>query len=489
MLSENQIHLIMALLNANEPQSSQALADIIHVSIRTVKSCVHQINDMPETPAIHSNTHKGYWIESGDKKDFMDAVYYNDSHSTFPSTRSRRVIYIGLHMLKEQNSTPSFQAMADEFYVAKTTIANDIRFLKEIASAAGGITITTRKAGGLTIRGSEAAIRHFFASLIALFYQEESSYIKRCIMETFAASLTATPLHETLIRILAANDIHLVDQQMNLLTFQILFAAYRCQNGHIIDFPDIAHETWWVSEVEACLQVKFPETEKAYIAFLIRNARHEDISRWQNDADDTRYLDAASTWYERIRETYGIDLRASEGIHDYLSSILRSTVVIDQPMADPSILNHPFAHHLGEMLNEEIISRHLQPLDEYTMQGLQAELIIFLDQNISKQNVILLLDGPSHVRRYAAFRLNNLFSHYLNVTNAYPLYAINRSSLFEGCDLILSTSHKILEWSTYKSALHQLNKPILFISPALSDSDILAISEAIRRSLPSCRTP
>jgi biotin operon repressor len=489
MLSENQIHLIMALLNANEPQSAQKLADDIHVSIRTVKSCVRQINDMPETPAVHSNTHKGYWIESEDKRTFMDAVYYNDSHSTFPSTRNRRVIYIGLHMLKYQNRTPSFQAIADEFYVAKTTIANDICFLKEIASAAGGITITTRKTGGLTISGTEAAIRHFFSSLIALFYQEESSYIKRCIMETFAASSTATPLHETLIRILAANDIHLVDQQMNLLTFQILFAAYRCQNSHVIDFPAIVHETYWVSEVEACLQVKFPEPEKNYIAFLIRNARHDDISRWQNDADDTRYLDAASAWLQRVKEQYGIDLKTSEGIHDYLSSILRSTVVIDRPMADPSILNHPFAQHLGEMLNEEILSRHLQPLDEYTMQGLTAELIIFLDQNIKKQNAVLLLDGPSHVRRYAAFRLNSLFSHYLNVIHAYPLYAINRSSLFEGCDLILSTSHKILEWSTYKEAIRQLKIPILFISPALSDSDILAISQEVRRGLPSCRMP
>ncbi len=206
MLNDAEIKIIITLLNSSEPLQCSFLSERLKLSTRTIKHDIKQINEENKAKnlAILSNTHTGYWIPAEEKASFMNVVYHNDRHSTFPSTQNRRVFNIGCHILKHPSGTSSFQNMADLFYVSKSTISNDIEFLKDIADASGDVHLKTKKTGGIAVEGSERALRHFYASLVTLFYDIDNSYIKRCVMETFSAVHTATPLHDILIHSLAA---------------------------------------------------------------------------------------------------------------------------------------------------------------------------------------------------------------------------------------------------------------------------------------------
>lgn len=490
MLSENQIKIILILLNHNDAVLCSKIARDASLSTRTIKSNIQQINEAEKKHnlIIYSNTHRGYWIESDQKHAFMDAIYNNDKHSTFPNTRNRRVFYMGMHTLKYQNGTPSLQSLANEFFVSKSTISNDVQFLKEIASASGDLTIKPLKTGGIFINGSELALRHFYSSLIMLFYDLDSSYVKRCIMETFGAANTATPLHEILIRGLEGQGIQLADSQMNMLTFQIIFAAYRIQTGHTIKstiFKFKPSESSWFKNVEKCLNITFPDSEIIYIASLITNVNSEKLSSKEIIEIDRNLAKISKQWFSQLKKEFKIDLSKSDLINDYLYSLFHNSLSSSQLIKDKTVFDHPFAYSLSKKLDYIMVKNRLKQLSQNSIIELTALLTVVLDKNAPKAKTILFIDAGKSTRDFASYRIEERFSYHLDVLGAYPLHQINNRDLLQSIDFMLCTSHSVLEWSTYADALKKTNKKIVFISTALTEMDMLKIHSAINEYLPS----
>ena len=98
-----------------------------------------------------------------------------------------------------------------------------------------------------------------------------------------------------------------------------------------------------------------------------------------------------------------------------------------------------------------------------------------------------LIDSEEGIRRYSAYRLAKRFSSGLNIIGAYPLYRINDIQAFRKCDFILCTSHTLLEWSTYASAIKKINKDIIFINPSIAETDMQKIEQYLNSLLPSYR--
>ena len=303
-------------------------------------------------------------------------------------------------------------------------------------------------------------------------------------METFGAVYTATPLHDILIRGLAGQGILLSDAKMSMLTFQILFSTYRFQNGHEIGIVknDLQHKPKWFSDIEQCLNVHYSSNEVNYIVsqmLAIQGIHHEDKQLRQAQK-------AKKMWFSHVKRLYSIDLSNEQILVSYLTLIIdRGPLSTDQIIFGQTIHEHTFAIALAKEMSIILVKNNLPPLEPSIVTGLAAIITIALDQNAPKKNAILLIDSEEGIRRYSSYRLSKRFSSNLNIIGAYPLYRINDIHAFKKCDFILCTSHTLLEWSTYASAIKRINKDIIFINPSISETDMQKIEQYLNSLLPS----
>ncbi len=282
---------------------------------------------------------------------------------------------------------------------------------------------------------------------------------------------------------------------MTILTFQIIFSAYRIQNGHELreakKYSD--NSPAWLSSIEHCMNVSFNHAETSYLISQVDAVCGIQIpSLWpgvtaQTGKEEYNSVQNAIThWHEHIKEEYDLDLSHNRILNSYIIQLVNhGDISSDLIIYDQTILDQTFALALAKGMCVSLARNNLSVLDTGSLLGLTSVLTIVLNQHVPKLNAILLIDTEDGIRQYDAYRLKERFSTRINMLGAYPLYQVNDISLFKECDFILCTSRSLLEWSTYASAVQKISKDIIFINPALSETDMHKIEQYLLSFMPS----
>ncbi|WP_209124133.1 BglG family transcription antiterminator [Alkalihalobacillus sp. BA299] len=278
MLGVRISSIFRELLAAETPLSSEYLAKVVQVTSRTIR------NDMKELElllskhgaSIKSVRGKGYQLEIHDEQLFrvmlQEIFRYDELGLGFsPNSPDDRVRLL-LKKLLLSDEFIKLDDLAEELFISKSTLQNDLQEVKKILKKYE-ITTEIRPNYGFRIKGEERKLR--FCMSEYLLNRNEVDIIDGSISILPEAEMQS--IKSIIINYVNKYDLEISDIGINNLIVHIAIACRRIRNGnHVSMYPEelkeIIHEREYniaieiVNQVKKSLKVSFPEPEIAYIA-------------------------------------------------------------------------------------------------------------------------------------------------------------------------------------------------------------------------------
>ncbi|PAV31127.1 PTS fructose transporter subunit IIA [Virgibacillus profundi] len=280
MLNSRMKTILQKLITAESPLTGKYLANINQVTSRTTREDVKSLNELlVENGAnVDSVMGKGYQLIIDDDlcfRKYLQSIFKEEVSDAFlPKTPEEREGYLIKRLLLSEGYE-KLDDLADEIYVSKSTIQNDLKLVKD-RLADYDIQLESRPNYGLKITGSE--LKRRFCMSEYLFDRNDGSC--DCSNESGLTTVAQSDLDKIqtiIMRQIEQHHITLSDIAINNLLIHIAIAYKRIKSGYHVslyqtDMQDILDQKEYlvaekiVREVEDTFQVKFPQAEIAYIA-------------------------------------------------------------------------------------------------------------------------------------------------------------------------------------------------------------------------------
>lgn len=299
LLNSRYFTILQELLAAKSPITSDFLAKKLQVSSRTVRNDIKELDTILSLNGarITSVRGTGYQLtihKDGEFRTFLQAQL-QANFGFIPGTSEERISYL-LRRLLVTEEFVKLDDLAEELYVSKSTIQNDVRDVKRVLHKFD-LRIEARPNYGIRIRGNELKLRYCM-----------SEYLFTSIRDPIRERLTILNKEEMkIIRAIILDEIkdqiHLSDIGLNNLLIHIAIACVRIRNKNYVsilsqELKDIMLEPEYevaaniVKHLEESLQVRFPPDEIAYITIhFLGNKVISQPNLLKNIEDYHSYID------------------------------------------------------------------------------------------------------------------------------------------------------------------------------------------------------
>ena len=288
MLSKRETQILKLLFDHKHTYlTSQEIASGIDVSNRTARKYLHLLEDalkQESLATIEAKQGNGYQLKIEDARRF-DEFYLEEVKSQMASKdittiqeSNDRQYYI-LNRLFFEQSAVYVDAIADELFVSRSTISNDLVEIKKLITPYQ-IELQSKSNKGIFIVGNEQNIRHFIMNYF---------FIERLHDNLFAFSMYANLLEgisveEIVIIVLdecRESQLKLSDFIVYNLVLHIGLAIKRIQNGFFMDIQapisfdedSIEYQTALkiLARIEHAVGITFSSEEADFIALHLKN--------------------------------------------------------------------------------------------------------------------------------------------------------------------------------------------------------------------------
>jgi lichenan operon transcriptional antiterminator len=287
MLNVRMNSILRALIAADDVITSEYLANIIQVTSRTIRNSIKELNILllKHGAEIKSVRGTGYKLKIEDDRMFRDFLLHVSGDDSFksgniPNSPEDRVQFLIKRLLLADRYL-KLEELADELFISKSSIQNDLREAKKILQHYG-IVVEKRPNYGLKLKGDEVKLRFCMSEYI---YNREKTDLD--IFNSRISILTEEELHIIRAIILdqvRINKISLSDMGLNNLIIHIAIACCRIRSEkYVILYPKEMHEiinqqeyivaSEIVQKIKERLNIEFPQSEIAYIAIHLLGNR------------------------------------------------------------------------------------------------------------------------------------------------------------------------------------------------------------------------
>ncbi|CDQ38827.1 MULTISPECIES: BglG family transcription antiterminator [Virgibacillus] len=281
MLTLRMRMILKKMMIADAPVTGAFLADLNNVTSRTTRGDIKKLDDQIQGygAKIETIMGKGYKLAILDEtrfRDFLHRIAYHElpigiMHPQTPEERETEII----RRLLVSNDYVKLEQLADELFVSKSTVQNDLKQVKRILQRYS-IHLKSRPNYGLRLEGEELKIRFCMAEYIV----ERNDDRGEQPMEKFIDSIEkedVESISQVIIRQIRNYHISMSDIAIQNLVVHIAIAFQRIRSGNHItlqssEVKQIRTQYEYqvaariVKKVEQHFQVAFPLEETAYIA-------------------------------------------------------------------------------------------------------------------------------------------------------------------------------------------------------------------------------
>lgn len=270
--------ILKELIQAKKALTSTFIANINQVTPRTTQEDIKKLHQqlLSHGASIQSVKGRGYHLIIEDEHLFRQfltsALYENKDQKQIPHTPEQRVRYI-IQKLLLTMAYLKLEDFAEEMYISKATIQNDMKLVREHLSKFQ-LDIQVKPNYGIKIIGEEIKIRFCMAEYLI----QRGSDSNGGIYDGFIRLPKAQTdfIKQTIIARLEEQHMTLSDIAIQNLFIHIAIAVLRIQNGHPVDNyinpkREVNHTKEYkvaekiVEDTEQKLGVVFPPTETSYI--------------------------------------------------------------------------------------------------------------------------------------------------------------------------------------------------------------------------------
>lgn len=357
---ENRSSRILSILEQKHSVSLETLTEKLNVSSKTIKNEIKKLNDQLDNSAFVDIKHGVYKIYIFDKFKFERVKQEIYSQRDFLNSPQRRMAFIVYKLINSEKSY-LIDDLAYEMNVARTTIINDMKKIKEILSDYN-LSIIGRPNNGIILEGNELDIRNFILENIYEITYEDFKIdedIVQFVKDTISKYKLDKETFEAFIKSLTVS----FDRLMNGHSIKTLSNKY----GELLRSWEFEVVTSIVEEIERRLQINFILEERLFLTLPIVGMRTpiniEEISQRVHITDEI--LKLVSDIIERIRFKMGLNITKDDILEDFVYHIaflvnrLKYGVHLNNPLIDDIKENYKVAYKMAE-LAKEVIEENLK---------------------------------------------------------------------------------------------------------------------------------
>lgn len=492
--------IIKIIINSKGYTTINKIADKLKYSNKTIRKDLEKVKEILDKYDLKLVKKPGVGISiDGDESKILDiANLLSDKKIIEPYSSDDRQNYI-LKKLFMANENLTIKNLADELYVNRVTIYNDLNEIEQWLKKYN-LKISRKPNHGIKIIGCEEDWRNAAANMIISDKQKEK--LSEPLKKHIAGRIDYGPLLELinldyrkLEDILSEMESNLKfrfsDEAFTSLMIHVSIAIKRLKQNKDIKMSKDTVDSFknteefiiaenMASKIESNFNVKFPEDEIAYIVLHILGAKiqGDNLNNIDLSLDEDENLDLEVVMAKEIisisERFLSIDLSNDKQLLNGLIIHLKPTInrikyglTLRNPMLNQIKENYPyifgiawmtssvFEKYLGKKINEEeigYIALHIGAAYERAQKPLKA--IVVCSSGIGTSQLL-------------AARLNRCFKM-IDIKDIVSAGLIN-SKKYDNVDFIIST----ISIKSYK--------PIINISPLLTQNDIKKLDNFIKK--------
>lgn len=506
-LTERQSLIIEDLLNSDVPISAKQLSEKFNVSVRTIRYDLDNIDywlkskniDMLKKPNI------GIWINAGEKeKKFLINEINSLNFSARVLTKDERQKIILLELLR--NVAPvTAESLADKLGVSRTTLIKDIKEIR-IKLKKYGVNLIGRQRNGYILTGEENDIRNLISNV--LLQSIDKSKLLEIIAETKIASnnkndsivierlkdisdsIKIKDIKKAIKETRKTYDFWMPDSSYASLLVHLVIAMDRLIKGQKIKlsqdrilklkkYNEYSIASLIAEKLSHKYNIKIPEAEVANITvhLISSNLRLEYLLN-ENIKDREKILvETVREMIESTKDYINIDSINYKKLETDLIAHLKITlkklelgIVSENPLIEQIKVNFVDEFEKAKKMNK-IFEKNIGiclPENEIGYLALHIAACRHISQQNKRKKVLVVCTTGKGSAKVLAARLRSTIPQ-LEIKDVVSMFELEScENLLTDVDFIISTVY-----------LNNIKKPVLKISPIISNRELDKIKEYI----------
>lgn len=416
MLTKRQIEILLNLFsNLDAPVSLQVFTDQFHLSLRSIQTDIAEIKETIKEHGLYIENNKNCICMSITNQEtaniFMNSIIQDYNLNQFFEDQSSRISYI-ISKLLDSNDYLKSADLADEMYISRSQISNDIKLAKNMLSSYH-LTLISKPYYGIKIIGKENDIRNYII--------QEKLKIKNLVCDEITHSFNShehiDDINNIVIKILTHSHYIISDIALQNLILHIVTAVNRIKSGHLIHMdslnisPVYAHVIEISKNIlEKCADIynfEFNDDEIFFLALNLYGKREFDKQEFITDEINNLVF----LGLYKIKEIFGLDftsnlnLRISLGLHILpLLTRINTNMQLRNIMTFNIKQKYTLAYDLASTFTNTIIPSDKKILDD-EIAYVALHFVNYIDENSPQKKKRMLI--ISSLRRSETILLQN----------------------------------------------------------------------------------
>lgn len=476
MLTKRQIEILLNLFsNLDAPVSLQVFTDQFHLSLRSIQTDIAEIKETIKEHGLYIENNKNCICMSITNQEtaniFMNSIIQDYNLNQFFEDQSSRISYI-ISRLLDSNDYLKSADLADEMYISRSQISNDIKLAKNMLSSYH-LTLISKPYYGIKIIGKENDIRNYII--------QEKLKIKNLVCDEITHSFSShehiDDINNIVIKILTHSHYIISDIALQNLILHIVTAVNRIKSGHLIHMdslnisPVYAHVIETSKNIlEKCADIynfEFNDDEIFFLALNLYGKREFDKQEFITDEINNLVF----LGLYKIKEIFGLDftsnlnLRISLGLHILpLLTRINTNMQLRNIMTFNIKQKYTLAYDLASTFTNTIIPSDKKILDD-EIAYVALHFVNYIDENSPQKKKRMLI--ISSLRRSETILLQN------NILRNFP--SIKEVKIISKNSLSTTNVNNYNVICTTENDIFINNNKIQKISYFLNDTDIKKI--------------
>lgn len=416
MLTKRQIEILLNLFsNLDAPVSLQVFTDQFHLSLRSIQTDIAEIKETIKEHGLYIENNKNCICMSITNQEtaniFMNSIIQDYNLNQFFEDQSSRISYI-ISRLLDSNDYLKSADLADEMYISRSQISNDIKLAKNMLSSYH-LTLISKPYYGIKIIGKENDIRNYII--------QEKLKIKNLVCDEITHSFSShehiDDINNIVIKILTHSHYIISDIALQNLILHIVTAVNRIKSGHLIHMdslnisPVYAHVIEISKNIlEKCADIynfEFNDDEIFFLALNLYGKREFDKQEFITDEINNLVF----LGLYKIKEIFDLDftsnlnLRISLGLHILpLLTRINTNMQLRNIMTFNIKQKYTLAYDLASTFTNTIIPSDKKILDD-EIAYVALHFVNYIDENSPQKKKRMLI--ISSLRRSETILLQN----------------------------------------------------------------------------------
>ncbi|MND10012.1 Transcriptional regulator MtlR [compost metagenome] len=494
VLNQRQINLINLLANENEWLATNHAAEILNVSVSTLRRDIDTVNAFYRYKGNRIDSKPGLGLKLVGTK-VLTRPHNSGDGSIQEILKSKRLIGIATDLLTHSPAPLSINALAEKYFISRSSIVVD---LKKVEAWVASFNLTMiRNHTGTYIEGNDFNIRIALKDIITYSvlnnYQMTDSRIDRFsrvqLIKEFGKKNVANCM--TLISLIEEDLQSSISEPYYTNLFSHLLVTIRRAKNHFRDHCDddyvrAENKEWHIAEkaiqwLETEYNTSLPTIEVSYIyQYIVSSGIHSTLA----PPDENLHSNHEATHYveqliQEISASLAIDLSYDPTLKSALISHIKPML---NRLAYGITIHNPLLEEIKQELTSVFTSVKATVEKINTQQALLsasddevAYLTVYIQAAIEKikisKKIILVCSSGIGTSQLLYSRIKRAFPEW-DIVDIVPGARLKETLEQKACDLIISTIR-----------LDDINLPIAYVSALFSTKDIIRVTECLGSGL------